>query len=152
MDYEAELIDKFYAGFSFYIIIAFVFIAMLIVVLAFRKRFLKAASEASNSKAVYWVIVGITALFIAFFAFKSVCYFMDLKIVKDRNFEKQQATVIGYSYMLEGNDPEDPILGKPVFKISNTGETITLNTGPVEFNQTYWIIYLKHSKIGVIIS
>jgi hypothetical protein len=75
-----------------------------------------------------------------------------LENVQNFDFYTITGTVIDYAYIREGNDPADPIVGKPIIKDINSDLKVTLIVQGTKLYNRYSFIYLPHTRIAVIVT
>lgn len=149
---EQRLIDYFYSGFWLYLTSTFVLAFISVIIFIFRKRLFDHFSNSLVSKIGVYLTVTIFIVGSIITGVKYINFLKDLDNVRNRKFLTMNAIMIDFAIVGEGNSPEDPILAYPIFKDIESGEEITLSIkGKVEKGGNYQILYLKNSKIGVVV-
>jgi len=156
MSIEDNLISAFYIGFFMYLVFSVLLILILFILAFFMAKIMRGnttigGNNAFNSKIIIAFLFVSICLLSIFNFYKFSTYCKDLKNVQQRSFETITAIAVGYSSVGEGNGPNDLSYGTPIFEVPETGEKIKLSVGPVELNETYTLIYLKHCKLAEII-
>ena len=102
-------------------------------------------------KIAYFSFLLILCLTLIFFIIQTSKYCADISDVQNENFASFTGTVIGYSYVREGNNPQAPISGKPIFINAQDTEKKAFWVGPTQIGKTYTLLYLTHTQLAVII-
>lgn len=88
-------------------------------------------------------------MFSIIISYKTVLYWADINDARDKNFITITGTVVGYKCR-SSSDDGTVYFHKPIFKISGSDDEIALSDDGTLENRKYIIIYLKHSREGII--
>ena len=152
MNKEQTLVNDFHIGLIMYTCAVVAIVAVSVIMAIYGVKIFKNGGLDNHVKKVVFicffclVIVGLI-----FLSIKLSLYIKDFDAVKEREFCVFTGEVIGYTYIKEGNSPQDPILGRPIFQNQKNGEKIVLSVGPTELNKIYTVMYLENTKLAVII-
>ncbi len=149
---EQRLVDAFFKSFWLLLALTAVLLVSSLVIFLLRKHLFSVESYGKYSNLIKWVLI--VALFVGaiisgyFFSFR----ILDLKAVNNNDFLYIEGEVIEFTVHREGNSPDNPIYANPIIKSNETGIEIMIRiVDHVELGETYKIIYLEHSKIGVLL-
>lgn len=151
MDNEANLIKMYYTTFWFYLIatVILILVGALITILIFKNKISIWSKNKLNIGFSAMIIILLSVCF--FTGYKFSLHVMDYKYVKNKDFLIFEGEMIGYTSIREGNSPDDPIYGFPVFRNKNTDEEVAFIVGATEIGKSYRLIYLPNTKIAQIL-
>jgi uncharacterized membrane protein len=146
---ENKLIKYFYQLYILNIIGVICLLIVIVLAIRFRDKLIDHLNNAYYTVCfcIFFLIVFETVLII-----KLVPYIKDLENVQNFDFYTITGTVIDYAYIREGNDPADPIVGKPIIKDINSDLKVTLIVQGTKLYNRYSFIYLPHTRIAVIVT
>ncbi len=149
---EQRLVDAFFKSFWLLLTLTVVLLISSVLIFLLRKHLFPVKSYGKYSNLIRLVLI--VTLFLGaiisgyFFSFR----FLDLRAVNNNDFLYVEGEVIEFTVQREGNSPNNPIYSNPIIKSNETGIEIMIRIVDfVELGETYKIIYLEHSKIGVLI-
>ena len=148
---ESQLIRKFYEGIWVNVLVCFSILFVIILLTIFRKKIIYYYENIALSKIIVYSLILVLLIVEVVFIIKFIPYCKDLKVVKQKDFETITGTVVEYTYIREGNDPNDPIQLKPIVKDINSDMKIQLNVTGTNLYHTYKFIYLPNTRIAVIV-
>ena len=147
---EERLFQSFRIGFWLHLTFVVILCVVIIILFAFKGKI--SADTEHNGKLVFWIGLCLLIIVLVIVSVRFVNYCLDITYVKNGNYETFVGEVIGYTYIAEGNSPQDPILGHPIFRDIATNEEKRFIVGPCEIGEIYTIIYLPHTKLAEIIA
>lgn len=148
---ESQLVRKFYEGMWINVLICFCILFVIILLTILRNKIIYYYENITLAKIIVYISILILLILEIVFVIRFIPYWKDFKVIKQKEFETITGTVIKYTYIREGNDPNDPIQLKPIVKDINSGEQIKLLVTGTELNQMYTFMYLPNTHIAIII-
>lgn len=148
MDYESKLVSKFYDVFWLLIISITILTVLVIILLIFRGKII--SNDNIRSKGAFYFGIIMCLTFNGWLLFKFVPYGQDLQYVRTKEFSYVTGEVIGYNKREAIGDIA--VTYKYSQPIIIDGENqVVLEVNDTELNKMYSFIYLKHTKIAIII-
>ena len=95
----------------------------------------------------FWIVIMFLIILTVFFIYQLVPFCKDKKQVDNRNFITITGTVVGFDKKTYYDDGK-PTYSNPIINIEETDETIVLKLKDVNYNDTYNIIYLEHTRLA----
>lgn len=112
------------------------------------RKGLKESKYRKTKMTIYYVFCALLALFSARHAL--LCA-LDMEYVKEQKFTVIECRVESFTYIREGNSPDDPVLKNPKVVNLATGESLVLHLGGVEVDGIYTVRYLPHTKLAEVV-
>lgn len=148
MDIESRLINKFYEGFWLLIIGLSIFTVIIILLLIFRSKII--SGDNIRSKGVYFFIMIVCVFLNGWLIYTFIPYGQDISDIQSKEFGYITGEVIGYNKRKAIGDIA--VTYKYSQPIIIDGENrVVLEVNDTELNKIYNFIYLKHTKIAIII-
>lgn len=149
MENESKLINKFYDEFWLLIIGISILTVIIILLLIFRNKII--SDDNVRSKGVYYFIMIVCVVFNGWLIYTFTPYGQDMKDVRSNEFNYITGEVIGYNKRKAIGDIAVSYKYYQPIVIDDDGNQIILEVNNTELNKTYSFIYLKHTKIAIII-
>lgn len=148
MDYESKLVSKFYDVFWLLMISITVLTVLFILLLIFRGKII--SDDNIRSKGIYYFVMIVCLIFNGWLIYKFVPYGQDLQYVRSKEFSYITGEVIGYNKREAiGDIAVTYRYSQPI--ITDGDNRVILEVNDTELNKTYSFIYLRHTKIAIII-
>lgn len=148
MDYEFKLTSRFYEVFWFLLISIIVLSIVCILLLIFRTKII--SNDNIRGKGIFYFSLIACLFFNGWLIYKFIPYGQDLQTVRTKEFSYITGEVVGYNKREAIGDIA--VTYKYSQPIIFDGENrVILEVNDTELNKTYSLIYLKHTKMAIII-
>jgi hypothetical protein len=149
MENQSKLINKFYEGFWLLIIGVSILTVIIILLLIFRSKIIN--GDNIRSKGAYYFIMIVCVVFNGWLIYTFIPYVQDMSDVRSKEFNYITGEVIGYNKRKAiGDIAVSYKYAQPIVIDDDRNQTI-LEVNNTELNKTYSFIYLRHTKIAIII-
>lgn len=147
MSAEDKLIKSFYTGFWSLLAVCIVFLILIVIMILCKSKILERFDNSKTSIMWFWIVIMFLIILTVFFIYQLVPFCKDKKQVDNRNFITITGTVVGFDKKTYYDDGK-PTYSNPIINIEETDETIVLKLKDVNYNDTYNIIYLEHTRLA----
>lgn len=150
---EEELIKRYNDGLWLFFACTIAFLLVVLTLFLMRNKLLQNVDKSFLSKILLYFIIFIFLLIDLSFAFRLSLYVKDYEAVNRGEFEYITATVIDYGRAVSvgGDIAVDTHYHYPIVKDIDSDYLIKLDCIGTELSETYTFIYLKNSRVALIV-